>query len=225
LLSARVHAAEGQWEEAEAAAWKAIERGLGGRDSHDLIVRSYLARKGSDPRVQMERLLAARPDDVSALVVAGGVHMQRKEFSLAAAAYEKCLSIRPDAILALNNLAYLYAEQLGNADRALELARKARELDPNSPEVADTLGWILFNRRDYAGALELLAESAARLPSNPEVQFHFARASQMMGQVEPARAAFAKAAAAAGEFEGKAKIKDYLVELDQSASKRSPEEQ
>ena len=113
----------------------------------------------------------------------------------------------------------MYADHLNNSERALELASKARELDPNSPEVADTLGWILFGRKDYARALELLTESVARLPANPEVQFHFARASQMMGQIEPARMAFQKAAASKIDFEGKEQIRDFLGQLDQGPAR------
>lgn len=214
-LDARIFAAEERWEQSEAAGWRAIAAGWNGMESHALIARSYLSRTGTDPRLQMKRLLENRANDLSALAVAGSVYMAVQDFAEAAAAYEKLLSIRPDTVLALNNLSYLYAERLGNPARGLELATKAREFDPNSPEVADTLGWILFNRREYARALELLSESAARLPTNPQVQFHFARANQMMGRVEPARAAFAKAAAANANFEGKEQIKDFLAQLDQ----------
>ena len=214
LLSAKVYAAEGRWDETEAAAWKAIDRGSGTRDSFELIARSYIARKDKDPRARVEALLTSRPKDVSALVVAGDVYMQLKEFSKAADAYEKCLTIKPDTITALNNLSFLYTERLNNPDRGFELATKARALDPNSPEIADTLGWILFNRREYAGALELLKESAARLPGNPEVQFHLARANQMLGNVDQARAAYQKAATATRDFEGKTEIKNYLAQLD-----------
>ena len=47
-------------------------------------------------------------------------------------------------LLALNNLAVLYSDDLGQLDKAYDLAKKAREVAPNDPHIADTLGWILY---------------------------------------------------------------------------------
>ena len=58
----------------------------------------------------------------------------------------------------------LYSENLGQLDKAYELAKKASEAAPNQPHFADTLGWIEFKRRNYANALRLLRDSAIKLP-------------------------------------------------------------
>ena len=41
----------------------------------------------------------------------------------------------------LNNLAWLY-DQKGDTEKALGHARRAYELSPKRPEIADTLGWL-----------------------------------------------------------------------------------
>ena len=86
---------------------------------------------------------------------------------------------------ALNNLAVLYSENLGQLDKAYDLAKKANEAAPNQPHFADTLGWIEFKRRNYANALRLLEDSATKLPDSAEIQFHLGMAHYMMGDEAP----------------------------------------
>ena len=69
------------------------------------------------------------------------VYEQMNDYLKARDAYEKVLAIKPDSVVALNNLAYLNAEHLNNLDKAYELAIKARQLTPEDPSIADTFGW------------------------------------------------------------------------------------
>jgi Flp pilus assembly protein TadD len=139
---------------------------------------------------------------------------ERKEFPAARAAYEQLLTLKPDAAIPLNNLAALCAEEPGQLERAHTLAKKARELDPASPAIADTLGWILCQRQDYIGALELIEQAASKLPDNPEVQYHLAMANLGLARTEAARGAFQRAASATGDFPGKSEIAARLATLE-----------
>jgi Tfp pilus assembly protein PilF len=103
----------------------------------------------------------------------------------------------------LNNLAWLYAEKLNELDKAYDLARKARALEPGAAPIAHTLGWILYKRADYAQALDLLRGSAAKLGDSPEVQLHLGMALYMMGQMDAARTALRRAVDASSQFPGK----------------------
>ena len=89
--------------------------------------------------------------------------------------YEKTLAVEPRLPVAANNLAWLYFEQ--KDARALELAEKAKELEPNSPEILDTYGWILINRSRRDEGLLILEKAASLAPKNKEIQKHleFAR--------------------------------------------------
>jgi Tfp pilus assembly protein PilF len=118
-------------------------------------------------------------------------------------AYEKLLSLQPAFEAALNSLAWLYAERLNQLDKAYDLARKARALEPGAAPIADTLGWILYKRADYAQALALLKESAAKLADSPEVQLHLGMAFYMMGQIDGARTALRRAVDGPSKFPGK----------------------
>jgi tetratricopeptide (TPR) repeat protein len=130
-----------------------------------------------------------------------------------------------DSIPALNNLAYLYAEHFNQLDKAYELAQKARDLEPNNELVADTLGWILYKRKDYQQAVTLLHESAAKLPDNAEAQYHLGMAASMMGQRDVALAALEKAAGTKEDFPGKAEAERGVANLKNSSQQTGTQQQ
>ena len=63
----------------------------------------------------------------------------------------------------LNNLAWLY-DQKGDTEKALSHARRAYELSPKRPEIADTLGWLLIRQGDTAAAMPLLEQALEGSP-------------------------------------------------------------
>ena len=145
----------------------------------------------------------------------GTIYEQAKEFGKARDTYEKLLTVNSQFVPALNNLAYLYAERFGNLQKGHDLARKARTLDPEDSRgyVADTLGWILYKRKDYQEALMLLQESASKSASNPEIQYHLGMAHYIMGQTEPAKLAFQRALTSPDSFNGKDEVQRHLTLL------------
>ena len=56
------------------------------------------------------------------------VYERMKDYPKERDAYEKVLSIDPNSVPALNNLAYLYSRTLNDLNKAYDLARKAHEL-------------------------------------------------------------------------------------------------
>src|SRR5205823_2551808 len=97
------------------------------------------------PDQAIEKLTAytEKNKDLPALMQLGMIQESQKHFEAARDAYEKVLAVHPNAAIALNNLAVLYSERLGQLDKAYELAKKSTEVAPNEPHLADTLGWIL----------------------------------------------------------------------------------
>jgi len=67
--------------------------------------------------------------------------------------YEQALEKGDDSGVAANNLAWIYAEKGTNLDRALELAQRARQANPVSPAVTDTLGYVFLRRREFSMAV------------------------------------------------------------------------
>jgi Flp pilus assembly protein TadD len=128
------------------------------------------------------------------------------------------LTLNPNFVPALNNLAYIYSEKLNNLDRAAELARKAHELVPGEPSVADTFGWVLYRQGKYQEATELLEQSASKSPDKGEIQFHLGMATYMMGRLDEARTALQKAVSVPSDFPGKDEAKSRLALLSQTGN-------
>src|SRR5205823_3291861 len=83
----------------------------------------------------------------------GLLHQQRGDTAKAQDVYTKALAINPRFAPAANNLAWIYAHEGGDKEKALQLAQTAKEAAPDDPHISDTLGWILYKRGVYQRAL------------------------------------------------------------------------
>ncbi len=215
LLAARVYALEKKWPEAEAAAIEALLIDHNQAPAYGVLVESWSARKGEPgTAARVEAFLAKFPGELFALRIAAQALVDLGEYNRGRDLYEQFLAKSPDFALVLNNLANLYADHLKQPDRALELARKARAAAPADPSIADTLGWILYQRKEYPEALTLLEESVKALSANGVVQYHLGLANRALGRTEPALGALRLAVAANGDFPGKAEAKRVLAEME-----------
>jgi tetratricopeptide (TPR) repeat protein len=200
LFLANIHLTQKNWPAAEEASRKAMELAPSLASAYQMLSRTYLFQ--SQPRKALEALssFVARTNDPAVwLDIALLQDQQLGDVAGARAAYEKVLEANPRSADALNSLAYLYAERLGQLDKALPLAQKAHQLSPN-PGIADTLGWILCRvpEPDYAKALALIQQAAAAFPQQPEVQFHLGIAHYCLGHEKEARSTLERALALSG---------------------------
>ena len=108
---------------------------------------------------------AIRVREFSALLA--GVKAERKH-DLAAAVrnYEAAVHGGDSSGVSANNLAWIYARQGRELERALALARHARELAPEDPAVLDTLGVVHLARREYSSARRRAGSWRARWPNH-----------------------------------------------------------
>ncbi len=217
LLAARAHAVAKKWSEAEAAAIEALLLDRNMAPAYGVLVESWSARKGQ-PGIagHVDAFLAKFPGELFALRIAAQALVDLGEYTRGRDLYEQFLAKSPDFALVLNNLANLYADHLKQPDRALELARKARAAAPADPAVADTLGWILYQRKEYPESLTLLEEAVKGMGANGEVQYHFGLVNRALGRTEPALAALRLAVGNAGDFPGKAEAKRILAEMEKA---------
>ena len=73
------------------------------------------------------------------------------------------------------------------------MAQKAKQQAPNSPEVADTLGWIYIKKNLPDEALRILNEIVKKSPENPIFRMHLAQAMFQKGDRPGARTELSKA--------------------------------
>ena len=91
-----------------------------------------------------------------------------------------------------NNIAYLLTERLDRASEALDHAERAASLNPQSPEILDTLGWTYakLNRLDEAHeALDRALAQVGRTRTQAVILVHLAYVRAARGENDLARAA------------------------------------
>lgn len=106
---------------------------------------------------------------------------------------EHLLKEYPEDAVVQNALGYSLAEQGVQLGRAERLIRKALEQDPENPAFLDSLGWVLYRRDDFAGALDLLVDAANTLPDDPVILEHLGFTLRALGRLEAALRTFQRA--------------------------------
>ncbi len=214
VLLAAVHVARKEPDKAESALEKSIELNPNQQNAYVMLAQLYIAQKKQDQALQrLGDLVARRTNDVVGWTLIGTLHESLKNYPQARDAYLKVLALDPTSTAVLNNLAYLYSEHLNEIDKAYEMAEAARKLAPQAVAVADTFGWTLFKKGDYAKALVPLQQAAAGLPSNAEVQFHLGMTHYMLGDERSAEAALSQAVQATNDFPWKAEARQSLATM------------
>ena len=158
------------------------------RPSASIATKDYRARVAgglADKTGLLERWLAANPRDTGTRQLIADAEAREGNTAKAAEHYRAILEQRPDDVLSLNNLAWIY-QQNGDA-RGMELARRAARLAPQSPSVNDTLGWLLLQSGQVADAQGYLAKAAQLAPNDPAIAFHHAAALEKTGKASEAR--------------------------------------
>ncbi len=214
LLEAKIYLAQNNTNLAESVLLKAVQAQPDFRGTYLLLAQLYVtSHQHQKALADLDQMLVKNPKDVTAIMLIGMIHSELKDYAKARDTYEKLLAINPNFSSALNNLAYLYSERFGQYDKAYTMARRARDLRPNDPATADTLGWILYQKQQYPQALSLLQESADKLPANAEIQFHLGMVHYMLGEEESARSALQRAVQADRPFPGKDEASRCLAVL------------
>ncbi len=135
---------------------------------------------------------------------------KRKE---AAAAYNKVLTIDPENALALNNLAFMNAENGTNLDQAMTLAERAKKKVPNNDDVSDTLGYVYYQKNLNAQALQIFRQLVQDAPQNPTFHLHLAMALEKQGDKQAAKDEAQKALKASSQPDQQNKIRSFLSQL------------
>lgn len=178
-----------------------------------LQLAALYGRTGKTDRAiaELEAAVEKDPRFIPGLFALGALEEQRGQLPKARARYEATLKVDPTAPEAANNLACILADQGQELDRALELARVAKKGRPEDPNTLDTLGWVLFKKGTYDGALGELREAAEKLPKSALVQFHYGMALLKTGDKDGARKALAESLKLEAGHPGAAEAKRELA--------------
>ena len=161
-----------------------------------------------------EELAVKRPDLPAPYSLLGSMYEKQGKYELAEELYKKALKVNKDFIPAMNNLAFLYAEQNKELNKALDLARDAKKRLMNSPAVIDTLGWVYFKKELYDSAKEEFEECIAYAPENPVYHYHLGLVYNKKGEYIQAEKTLKKALELQNDFKGSEYARTILKGLN-----------
>ncbi len=152
-----------------------------------------------ESRELFKQAVAQNPEDATLYIQLGIVCDKLNDIEGAENAAEAAMRTAPKYSEGYNFLGYMYAERGIKLDRALELVEKALSLEPNNPNINDSLGWVYFQKGEYPKAVETLEKAVGLLSEDymrgSSVIFeHLGDAYEKIGNTEKAREFWKKAA-------------------------------
>ncbi|MGD9733793.1 MAG: tetratricopeptide repeat protein, partial [Desulfamplus sp.] len=175
------------------------------------VLVSYYFSKGMVDKA--ESICRENPKNTDACIALGSMYEQKKNYNKAIIIYEETLKNNPQSWDAANNLAFLLAETDGTPytlQRAFELAQKALSINPQSPYIQDTLGWIEYKRGDISTAAKNIEAAVKKIPEHPVINYHMGVIYHSMGKTSEAQKMLNKAVNSSLDFQGKDDAKRLL---------------
>lgn len=145
-------------------------------------------KNGKYEKAEKELLTAIKmmPESYDAHYHLGTLYYVTKRFDKAVTMYEKAVTFQPTSAEALNNYAYLLAENDRDLDKAHDMALRATRLEPENASYIDTLGWIEFKRGNHREALRLLKKAVNIAPDVGEILAHAGRVNLELKEFDAA---------------------------------------
>jgi tetratricopeptide (TPR) repeat protein len=128
------------------------------------------------------------------------------------------LQLRPDDPGLLNYLAFSWADQGVNLDRARTMLERAIQLVPDDGAIVDSLGWCMYRAGDYSEAIKQLEHAVSLDGNDATINDHLGDAYWRAGRQIEARSQWEKAARLSDDKtlteQIRAKLKDGLDNVE-----------
>jgi tetratricopeptide (TPR) repeat protein len=202
MLAGRAAFAGRDMPRAEALFKRAVEADPSYFPAYNGLGQVYVAQNRLDEALRRyEQLATQQPDSVAAHTMVAMILQVQNHPAEARAQYEKILQIDSRAAVAANNLAFMNAEAGTELDTALQLAQTAKSVQPDDPDVDDTLGWVYVKKNLAQLAIEPLRRSVAHTPGNAQYRYHLGVAYAQVGNKALARETLTEALRLQPNFE------------------------
>jgi tetratricopeptide (TPR) repeat protein len=144
---------------------------------------------------EVEKELKANPQYLPALMAQAALDEQRGQIKSATTIYTDVLRRLPDFAPAQKRLATLQAQAQDPSaiGPAYDLAAKARKTLPDDPELAELLGQLSYEKKEYTRAIQLLQESATKRALNANSLFYLGMSQLQVRQKDEGRGALNQA--------------------------------
>jgi len=152
-----------------------------------------------EARIQLEEVLAADPQNTSALNSLGLILRDQGELDEAIARISKVLEIKPDQPLAHRNLGDVYYKARRLADAARHYAEAAR-LDPQDASALMGWGVVLGEQGRFGEALDRLVQAAGLDAEDEQLRFLEGEMLVALGRLPEAVEAYRRALGLRGDY-------------------------
>lgn len=157
---------------------------------------------------------AANPGNAAAGLALATLLQTNNNRAEAISTYEKILAKNPDFAPAVNNLAYLYADEHATPaelQKAQVLAERLKAVD--APVTFDTIGWVQLKLGNKEEALRYLLRAWDKANGMPTVAYHLGMAYQAKGDASSAAKWMEKSLAGNAQFPERAAATAELARL------------
>ena len=162
---------------------------------YNALAGFYASQKKNDEAQKIIQAgLEQQPKSFDLQLASAALLEARGEFEPAIAVYESMLKDWSGSLILANNLASLLADHRtdkASLERASSLVLLLKKSDV--PQFKDTVGWVSYQRGDYAAAVSMLEDAAAKLPTNAWIHYHLGMTYIATGQDAKASAQFQSA--------------------------------
>jgi putative PEP-CTERM system TPR-repeat lipoprotein len=217
MLAGRTYAATGDLKTSEELFRRVVNEDPAQLSAYAALGQVY-AKQHRIPEAlaEFETLAKRDPKPVVALTLVGMLLESQGDKAGAQQRYERVVQLDPNAAVAANNLAWMYVQNNGNLDVALQLAQSAKRQLPSTPEVNDTLGYIYYKKDLAASAVPLLQSTVEKDPTNPEYHYHLGLAYGRSGDKSKASESLSRALSLKPDFSGAQDARAVLASLKES---------
>lgn len=132
--------------------------------------------------VALNDIGVAQAEHWSVIYARGLAKSQMKDWNPAEKDILQALNFQPKNPMILNFIAYNWANQGINLDRALDYARQASALKPDDGYILDSYGWTLFRMKQYQDAISCLERAVEAVPGDATLLDHLGDAYWMAGR-------------------------------------------
>lgn len=204
---------------AQAAFTKSAELDKNNSDALIKLGQVQVAEGSVDQAITTyQRALKDNPFEATFYLLLGDLYVFKKDWKKAKEAYENDLALRPQDAVGSNNLALVVLHDGGDLNVAMSLAETARRGLPDSPSVADTLGWIYYQKGVYQSAVRMFKEALKlggkeKAPDQASIHYHLGLAYEKTGAPGLARQQLEQVLKINPNYSDAASVKKELAEL------------
>jgi Flp pilus assembly protein TadD len=174
---------------------------------------SLLLREGRDAEAGSfgDGWMKRHPKDAKMDYLLSVRDITRGDLKAAETRLRRVLAAYPANALALNNLAWVLVKTSGK--EAVDYARRAVDVQPDRPELMDTLALALAADKQFAAAMDVQKRALELAPNDPGLRLGVARIALLAGDKSLARTELEHLKTLGPSFVGQAEVSKLMQAL------------